>query len=159
MFMPIRHALPGLVAVALAALPTAASADATFDCSGSSGPFHVATTVAIGAVPADSIGAARGTVDIKTRPLPPDLTTVALTRTDLVHHWVEGDQVNLHFYRERNGNEPSGFVEVVLTTRRTGKSDEDYSGRFRMKVSFLRKTGDTEPVEFMTMGLLKCTLG
>jgi hypothetical protein len=150
----VRPLVLGLV-VGLSAA-TAGHAAGAFDCSGGSGAFHIEATLAVGPAAGGPIANAGGRLDILTRRLPSDLETVTLDREALVHHWLEGDQVNLHFYKERDAGRPFGYVEAVITTRKQGKGEADYAGRFRLKVSYLKKDGDATPVEFMTTGWVHC---
>lgn len=155
--MPVRLSFVAVLLTLGAASP--AWATATLDCSGSNGPFKLEISAAIGSTGPGPIANAGGRVEMKTGRIPADLATVTLERDDLVHHWLEGDQLSLHFYRERADKEPFGFVEAVLTTRRVSKTDGDYTGRFKLKASYLKKTGDTTPIEFAVTGGVKCVLG
>lgn len=151
--------LPILLGCAASAAPASAGPSVRFDCSGGNGPLKITASATLNRTMANAVTAAQVVVDPKAQVVPPDLAAADLTRDDLVHHWIDGDQINLHFYRKRAGQAPFGYVELLLTTRRSGKTDEDFSGRFRMKVSYMETLDAGQPIEFQTTGWLRCTLG
>jgi hypothetical protein len=145
-------AFAGLVA---AAAPAAATG--SISCSATTGRATLAAELAIGHITAGPIANAGGTIELKGRDIPADLATITLDRDALVHHWLEGEQINLHFYKERGDGKPFGYVEAVVTTHKVAKSDFDYAGRFRLKASYFRKEGDADPIEFQLIGRVTCS--
>jgi hypothetical protein len=145
----------GLLLAVLWASPALAAP--RFACTATSGPFSLTANIALDNRGGGPISQVAGTVVLNTRGLPPDLAKQDLDASTLVHHWYEGEQLNLHFYKERAVSAPGGAVEAVLTLRRPNKDDEAYRGRFRIKVRYFKKPSDAEPVEFMVTGGATCT--
>lgn len=157
--MPARLSRAASLACLALIAATPAGATATLDCAGGNGPFKLTVTAAIGQTTILTVNNAGGRVELKSGTVPKDMTVLPLEHEHLAHHWLEGDQLNLYFYRERAANEPFGAIEAVLTTRRVPKSEGEYTGRFKLKISYLRMASDTAPVEFAVTGGVKCMMG
>lgn len=157
--MPARLSRAALLVSLTLIAAAPAHATATLTCAGGNGPFKLTVTAAIGQTTILTINNAGGRLELKSGTVPKDMAVLPLEHEHLAHHWLEGDQLNLYFYRERAANEPFGAVEAVLTTRRVPKSEGEYTGRFKLKISYLRKASDTTPVEFAVTGGVKCTMG
>jgi hypothetical protein len=66
--------------------------------------------------------------DILLKDVPSDLAKLDLSK-HLVHSWLEGPDIRLHFYREREGNAPHGYVELTIKTvvkEEDGLAEGDY---------------------------------
>jgi hypothetical protein len=147
----------GLLLAVLGASSAPALAAARFACTANNGPFGISADVQIGPGEANPIDRVGGAITLKTREVPPDLARLDLDTPALVHHWYEGEQLNLHFYKERASTQPGGAVEAILTLRRPNKDDDAYRGRFRIKVRYFKKASDAQPMEFMVTGGATCT--
>ena len=96
-----------------------------------------------------------GTVTIKDAAVAEDLRT---TRFDLVHvpqYWIDGKELRLLLYRERDADKPHGYVMVEIRTENPGEPDEGmYEGTF--SVSTFDGTGDGDPKMFDVEGKIEC---
>ena len=61
----------------------------------------------------------RAQSDVKLKNTPADLVRINLSKS-LVHSWVESPDFKLHFYSEREGGKPHGYVEIVITAKYVG---------------------------------------
>lgn len=108
-----------LAAIGLVAGAGPAQATANLDCGAKD------ASVAFTARSLQSRGLGGGLVQfeaelaLKAKGVPADLARLAFTGDHLVHRWVVGGEANLLLYREREGDAPHGYVEVVLRTRMT----------------------------------------
>jgi len=73
----------------------------------------------------------RGTVEIKSKDVAADLRTVEFDGAHLAQYWSEDDQLNLVIYREREGDKPHGYVQIVI---RTKGDEEGLNGRYDLTV-------------------------
>jgi hypothetical protein len=74
----------------------------------------------------------QATSEIKLAGTPADLAKLDLSK-HLVHSWMAGPDLRLHFYREREGNEPHAYVELIIMTKVVG--DEGATeGTFQLTV-------------------------
>lgn len=147
----------GLVLAVLWASSAPALAAPRFACTANNGPFGLSANIVLDNRGGSPISQVAGTVVLNTREVPPDLAKQDLDTSTLVHHWYEGEQLNLHFYKERAVSQPGGGIEAFLTLRRPNKDDEAYRGRFRIKVRYFKKASDAQPMEFMVTGGATCT--
>jgi hypothetical protein len=69
---------------------------------------------------------------IKMKDTPTDLATPDF-KDALVHSWMAGDDLRLHYYREREGNVPHGYVELVIKTVLTAEEVET-TGTYELEV-------------------------
>lgn len=106
-----------------------AGATATLDCSASDGAvaFDIAAAVSHG------MGAAltnvRANLTLKAKGVPPPLAAFSLDGEALVHHWILGRALKLHFYHERT-EVPAATLELVIQTRGSGAEEDGFAGRY-----------------------------
>jgi hypothetical protein len=78
--------------------------------------------------------------DIKLKGTPADLAKIDLSK-GLVHSWLEAPDVRLHFYSERAGEKPHGYVELVIKT--VAKDDEGTTeGDYALTVFYMEPPAD-----------------
>ncbi len=73
----------------------------------------------------------RGSVDIKSKDVAADLRQMEFDGGHLAQYWSEDGQLNLVIYREREGDKPHGYVQVVI---RTKGDEEGLRGRYELTV-------------------------
>jgi len=74
----------------------------------------------------------RGEIEIANNALEADLRKVTFEREHLAQYWLDGEELRMVVYRERDGDKPHGYVEVTIRTR---SGDEgDYIGQYSVTV-------------------------
>ncbi|MDP3896566.1 MAG: hypothetical protein Q8Q62_07810 [Mesorhizobium sp.] len=71
----------------------------------------------------------RGNVEIKAKEVAADLRRLEFDGAHLAQYWSEDGQLNLVIYREREGDKPHGYVQVVI---RTKGDEEGLSGSYEL---------------------------
>lgn len=71
----------------------------------------------------------RGKVSIKAKEVAADLRTLEFDGAHLAQYWSEDGQLNLVIYREREGDKPHGYVQIVIRTR---GDEEGLKGRYEL---------------------------
>jgi hypothetical protein len=69
----------------------------------------------------------RGEVEITAKEVAADLRKISFDGAHLAQYWSEDGQLNLVIYREREGDKPHGYVQIVI---RTSGDEEGYSGSY-----------------------------
>lgn len=89
--------------------------------------------------------------------VPEDLRKLDLSR-NLVHHWLEGGDLRLLFYREREGGKPHAYVEIVL--KAAGEADApEYAGTYRLTVFSMDSPADKDGGKAMAIeGKAACSI-
>lgn len=70
----------------------------------------------------------QGKIEFSDKSLPDDLRTMDIKREDLAENWIDGKTLKLHIYRERTGDAPHGYVDLVINT--WIKEEGTYDGSF-----------------------------
>lgn len=126
----MKKILPALVA--FAALSDGASASGGISCAQSEGPniidIGAAVTHGMGG-PVFQLGAS---VEIADRAIPADLAKTAFGLDHLAQYWLDGEELRLLLYREREGDKPHGYVELTVLTK--ANEEDGYDGLAQVKV-------------------------
>jgi hypothetical protein len=75
--------------------------------------------------------------------IPEDLRKLDLSQ-NLVHHWLEGGDLRLLFYREREGDRPHAYVEIVVKVAGEEADDPEYTGTYRLTVFSMDPPADKD---------------
>jgi hypothetical protein len=101
----------------------------------------------------------RGVLDVHLKGAPVDLASLEFDGAHLTHHWFSGDDLKLHIYREREGNEPHGYVELVVETKQNPDNETDFRGTYKLTV-YDTPAGPTGEGETLTAtGSASCSVG
>lgn len=74
----------------------------------------------------------RGEIEISNKAISQDLRKMSFERDHLAQYWLDGEELRMVVYREREGDKPHGYVEVTV---RTKSGDEgDYIGQYSVTV-------------------------
>lgn len=73
----------------------------------------------------------KGELEVRHPKTPEDFRRFIFGIEDLTHHWIDGEEIKLLFYRERSGDKPHGFVELTVLTQRKDEAG-DYEGRYEL---------------------------
>jgi hypothetical protein len=96
-----------------------------------------------------------GTVTIKDNAVAEDLRNTKFALDHVAQYWLDGKDLRLGLYRERDADKPHGYVQVDVLTQNPGEPDEGmYEGTFTLTA--WDTTGDGDPKEFHAEGKIEC---
>jgi hypothetical protein len=97
-----------------------------------------------------------GVVEIADKAIAADLAKTAFSRKHVAQYWLDGEDLRLVLYREREGDKPHGYVELTVTTKvRAGDDGEGfYDGRYALSVF---DTTDNNGVAIDREGAVSCS--
>jgi hypothetical protein len=76
-----------------------------------------------------------GTLELADKAIAGDLARTAFTREHVAQYWLDGEDLRLLLYREREGDKPHGYVELTIVTEARGEEGEGaYEGRYTLTV-------------------------
>ncbi len=70
----------------------------------------------------------RGRIEFSDTSIAADLRMMDVKREDLAENWLDDKTLKLHIYRERTGEAPHGYVDLVINT--WAKEEGTYDGSF-----------------------------
>lgn len=73
----------------------------------------------------------RGSAVISDKAIAEDLRTTAFTDDHLAQYWLDGEDLRLVLYREREGDKPHGYVEITVLTKADG-DEGGYAGTYEL---------------------------
>lgn len=74
----------------------------------------------------------RGEIEIFDTTIVPDLRRTLFGRAHMAQYWLDGEELRLLLYREREPEKPHGYVEVMVKTKAT--EEGNYSGVYAVTV-------------------------
>jgi hypothetical protein len=96
-----------------------------------------------------------GSVSIKDAAVAADLQNTSFAREHVAQYWLDGEELRLGIYRERDADKPHGYVELEVRAKVQGEPDEGlYAGTFLVKT--WDGAGDGDPKEFKAEGAIEC---
>jgi len=100
-----------------------------------------------------------GTVEIADKAVAADLGKTAFAREHVAQYWLDGEELRLLLYREREGDKPHGYVELtILTKARPGDEGEGfYDGRYELTVFDMTDENGGEGVTAKRDGEVACS--
>lgn len=101
-----------------------------------------------------------GTLSVGEPGLADDLATTAFAREHVAQYWLDGEEVRLLLYREREGDEPHGYVELTIRTKaRPGDDGEGmYDGRYALRIFDMTDENGGEGVMVSQDGEATCSV-
>lgn len=97
----------------------------------------------------------RAEAALKLAKTPADMKTTAFEQANLAQYWLDGKDLRLVLYREREGDKPHGYVEITVLTKAKGEEDEGtYEGTYELTV--FDGTGDGDPLMLDAKGKVSC---
>lgn len=94
----------------------------------------------------------RGNLEIKSRPAGDDMRKTTFEDQNLAQYWLDGEELRLLVYREREAKDSYGSVQLTILTK--AKDESDYEGRYTLSVYDGSTGADYDPVEFK--GTVSC---
>lgn len=100
-----------------------------------------------------------GTLALKISGINADLAQTAFEREHVAQYWLDGEDLRLLLYREREGDKPHGYVELTIeTTARPGDDGEGmYDGRYTLSVFDMTDENGGEGVTVDREGVVECS--
>lgn len=97
-----------------------------------------------------------GTLELRSDEVREDLRVTTFAREHVAQYWLDGEVLKLRLYRERAGDAPHGYVEVIVETTR-GDDDTD-RGDYIVAVYDMAEAAadEVEPVQFT--GAVSCAV-
>jgi hypothetical protein len=92
---------------------------------------------------------------LKLNGTPGDMLELDL-KSSLVHSWMENPELRLHFYREREGEKPHGYVELVIISK-AADDEGNCGGDYRLTVFFTEAPANAGEVAYLkAVGKVAC---
>lgn len=111
-----------------------------FQCSADDASISFQASSALGRGMGSPIINLEAKVQPKIAGTPGDLRDIDMSQK-LVHSWMAGEDIRLHFYMEREGDKPHGGVELVVMAKATG-DEISYEGTYDLTVFFTEPPAD-----------------
>jgi hypothetical protein len=138
------------------ACATPAFATGGFSCSADDANLQFSAESALGRGMGSPILGLKAIATLKGAGLPSDLAKLTLDK-NLVHSWMAGDALNLHFYLEREGDKPHAYVELVIITAVTPDEIET-KGTYALTVFEAEPAGQSESKTMEAKGAVTCSI-
>lgn len=145
-----------LVLVALACQPAFASGGLNCSADADGVMFEVSGGVTRGM--GSPLFSFDGRLEVADKAIAPDLARTEFARDHVAQYWLDGEDLRLLLYRERQGDKPHGYVELTITTKARGGDDGEgmYDGRYVLSVFDVTDEDGGESVTFSREGDVEC---
>jgi hypothetical protein len=120
-----------------------ASATGGFGCEISDTQLRLAASAALGRGMGSPLVNFASETEILLKEAPQQLKKIDLTPA-LVHHWIEGGELRLHFYAETTGDEPFSSVEIIVKTSGNSAELEEFQGTYTLNLFSMEPPLDKE---------------
>ncbi len=128
-----------LVLSLCAVTPALASGGLSCEAKGRQASFEVQSGITRGM--GSPLFSFRGSIRIAGKQVAADLRTLSFRQENVAQYWLDGRELRLVLYREREGSNPHGYVQVTLLARATGGEGE-FKGSYSLTA--FDTTGDRE---------------
>jgi hypothetical protein len=145
-----------LIPVVCALFTAPALATGGFSCAVDDATMQFEAGSSLGRGMGSPILGLKATATLKGAGIPPDLAKLTLDK-NLVHSWMAGDALNLHFYLEREGDKPHAYVELVIITAVTPDEIET-KGTYALTVFEAEPAGQSESKTTAAKGEVTCSI-
>ncbi|MEP9387914.1 hypothetical protein [Mesorhizobium sp. KR9-304] len=100
-----------------------------------------------------------GKLEIADKAIAADLGETAFAREHVAQYWLDGEDLRLLLYREREGDKPHGYVELTIQTTARGGDDGEgfYDGRYKLSVFDATEENGGEGVTVEREGEVVCS--
>ena len=122
-----------LVITALAAMVVPAAASGGLSCSLEDQSVRIAIESGVTRGMGGPVFNFRGTLEILDKAVAEDLRKTEFDGRHLPQYWLSERALQLHLYREREGDKPHGYVDLVIETQ-AGDDEGLYGGSYRLTV-------------------------
>jgi len=100
-----------------------------------------------------------GEITIAVDGMAAELANTKFAREHVAQYWLDGEDLRLLLYREREGDKPHGYVELTIRTKARGGDDGEgtYEGRYELTVYDMTNETDGEGVTVAREGEVVCS--
>jgi len=100
-----------------------------------------------------------GTMEIADKRLAADLAKTEFAREHVAQYWLDGDDLKVLLYRERDADKPHGYVQLTIETEaRPGDDGEGfYDGRYELTAFDITNENGGEGVTIERSGVIACS--
>jgi hypothetical protein len=101
-----------------------------------------------------------GTLAVAGPDVADDLAKTSFAREHVAQYWLDGEELRLLLYREREGDKPHGYVELTIRAKaRAGDGGEGmYDGRYTLTVFDMTDENGGEGVTISREGEVACSV-
>lgn len=96
----------------------------------------------------------RGEIEIFDKAIAEDLRKMSFEASHLAQYWLDGEELRMIVYREREGDKPQGYVEVMVKTK--SRDDGEYVGQYAVTVFDMTGNAGAEGKTFNFTGRVTC---
>jgi hypothetical protein len=102
----------------------------------------------------------KAALEVRLKDASKDWASLELDSASLVHHWFADGDLNLHIYREREGDAPHGYVELIVKTQQNAREDDEtaFDGTYELTVYEVGPS-DGEGRTLKADGKVSCSVG
>jgi len=99
-----------------------------------------------------------GKLELADKAIAADLGKTTFAREHVAQYWLDGEELRLLIYREREGDKPHGYAELTIRTKaRPGDDGEGhYDGRYELTVFDMTDENGGEGVTVRRDGAVTC---
>ncbi|MDQ2704814.1 MAG: hypothetical protein M3Y43_06605 [Pseudomonadota bacterium] len=99
-----------------------------------------------------------GRLEMADKAIAADLGRTEFAREHVAQYWLDGEELRLLLYREREGDMPHGYVELTIETQaRAGDDGEGmYDGSYMLRVFDMTDENGGEGVTVSREGAVEC---
>ncbi|MDQ2634785.1 MAG: hypothetical protein M3Y78_13730, partial [Pseudomonadota bacterium] len=99
-----------------------------------------------------------GRLEMADKAIAADLGRTEFAREHVAQYWLDGEELRLLLYRERQGDMPHGYVELTIETQaRAGDDGEGmYDGSYMLRVFDMTDENGGEGVTVSREGAVEC---
>lgn len=146
-----------LLVMALASQPALASGGLHCTADGEGVSFDVGGGVTHGM--GGPLFSFEGTLEIADKAIAADLARTGFAREHVAQYWLDGEDLRLLLYREREGDKAHGYVELTIETKARGGDDGEgfYDGRYALSVFDTTNENGGEGVSVEREGDVTCS--
>ena len=146
-----------MIAAALLASTHVAFASGGFSCSIDDKAVNFEAGAVVSRGLGEQITNFKAEIDVRAPGTPDDLRKLDLSE-HLTQKWLHGRELKLRMYREREGDKPHGYVELVIQAQRKKNTDDtDYLGHYILTVYDLGTAGNSEGKTITRRGRVTCS--
>ena len=96
-----------------------------------------------------------GQAELRSPEVADDLRATSFGREHVAQYWFDDRELKLRLYREREGDAPHGYVEIVLET--TADRDGTYRGDYAATVHDMTEAANGEAATQEISGAITCS--
>lgn len=154
----MRRLLFALALCVLAVAPAHATASLSCSFRDTTLALEVEGTISRGV--GEGVVSFGGTLEIlaKAAAIPDDLRKTEFDLSHLTQRWLYGSEVKLRLYRERGENEPHGYVEIIVETKRVPREESSYRGTYVLVIYDVPTAQGVEAKTVTLRGRASCSV-